>query len=80
MQGVCALLSCMACPALPYVLTLPHTRYGFRKYNLFNIKCVLIFPTTLPATLIILRRMKGNMTTICIGLYIAKVPIILVRF
>ena len=41
------ILSSVACLALPYFSTLSHKRHNFRKKELSNIKCVLIFCTAL---------------------------------
>jgi hypothetical protein len=42
----CAVLSYVACLALPYFFTLPHKRHNFRKNAIEYKMCVLIFSTT----------------------------------
>ena len=45
-------------PDLKYLYTSSHERYDFRKKNLLNTKCVLIFSTNLTETFLILRRIE----------------------
>ena len=41
------ILSSLALLAVPYSFTVSHNRCGFRKKKLLNLKCVLIFSTTI---------------------------------
>jgi len=41
------MLSSVACPAVPYFLTISHKRHDFPEEKLLNIKCVLRFSSTI---------------------------------
>jgi len=50
----------MPCPALLYFSTLSHTWHGFREKVIEHKMFVLIFSTILAKTLLILRRIQGD--------------------
>ena len=64
MQCACAILLSVACPVLPYSSTLSHKRHNFEKRKLFNIRCVLIFSTTLSETFLIPKRTQRYTTNV----------------
>jgi hypothetical protein len=76
----CAILSSVACPALPYFSTLSHKRHDFRKEKVTEYKKpVVSFSTIFSETFLILRRSERDMV-INVPTSSSKVPVILVRF
>ena len=75
---LCAVLSYVACLAVPYFITSSHKRYDFREKKLVDIKLVLIFKTTFIKTFIILRKIQRH-AIITIYRSSCIVPVILVR-
>jgi hypothetical protein len=69
MQGACARLSYVACPALLYFSTLSHKRQIKRK--LLNTICVIRFSLQLLSeTFLILRRNERDVIKMYIGLHV----------
>jgi len=68
MQWSWAILSSVACLALPHFSTLSHKRQDFHKKVKFNIK--LIFSTPLSKIFLILRRNKRDIIKKCIVVFI----------
>jgi hypothetical protein len=56
------ILSSVACPALQYFPTLSHKQQDFWKKIVERKKCVLIFPTILSETFLILRGIERDIT------------------
>jgi hypothetical protein len=79
MQCACALLSSVACLAVQYFSTLSHKRHDFRNQVIEHKMCVLIIPTTLSETFIILRRI-WQAGIIHVRRSSRQVPLIFVRF
>jgi len=67
MLCACAILSAIACAAVPYFSSLSHKRHYFRGGGeLLNTKaCDLIFSKTLVENFIILRRIQRDMIKKC---------------
>ena len=68
----------VACLAVPYLSTLSHKQYNFRKKCNERKMCVEFRPQVLPEIFLILRRIERDTTT-NIYWYSCKVPVILVR-
>jgi len=73
------ILSSVACLALQYFSTLSHKWHDFQKKVTEYKMCVLIVPTTLSETFLILNRNQPD-TIINVNRPSHKVPIITVRF
>jgi hypothetical protein len=76
MQSACAVLSSVACLAVPCFSTLCHKWHDFRGKKLLNIKCVFWFSLE---TFLMLRRIQRDII-INVHRYSCKVPVILVKF
>jgi uncharacterized membrane protein YozB (DUF420 family) len=73
-------LSCVACPFVQYICTLPRKRHDFQKEKIMNIKCVFWFYLqVLFETFLILRRIERDKNKNVYS-YLCKVAIILERF
>ena len=81
MRCACAILSYVACLALPYFSTFSHKRHDFlRKKKLLNTKCVFWFSLQLLSeTFLVLRRTERDVIK-KVNTSSSKVPFILVRF
>jgi hypothetical protein len=53
-------LPSVVCPAVPYLKTLSHKRYDFRKKVIEHKMCVLIFSKILSELFLILRRIQRD--------------------
>ena len=72
------LLSCVACPAVPYVSILSHQRYDFRK-EIMEHKMCIFYRHILFETFLILRKIQRDIV-INVETSSCKVPVILVGF
>jgi len=70
MQCAYAVLSSVACSAVPHFPTLSHKRHGLRDKKPLKIKCVSFFTTILSGTVLILRRTERDMIKMYIGLHV----------
>jgi hypothetical protein len=72
-------LSCMACPAMPYFSTLSHKRHDLLKKITEHKMCVLVFSMTFSVTFHTLRRIQRDIT-INVHRSSCKVPLFLSDF
>jgi len=72
------ILSHVTCLALPHFSTLSYKRHDFRREELSNQKCVLIFSQLVSETFLILRRIKRGIVNV--GRSLCDVLVILVGF
>jgi hypothetical protein len=82
MQCACAVLSCVACPALQYFSTFSHNRHDFRekKTKVTEHKmCVLIFSTNLSETFLIVPRIGRDIIKNVYRSAACTVPVIVIR-
>ena len=72
MQCACAILSSVACPAVPNFSTLSHKRHDFRLNVIEHTRRVLIFffYKFLFKKHFVLRRTERDMIEMCIGLHV----------
>ena len=68
------ILSCVACPALPYFPTLSHKRHDFMKNVTEREMCVLIFSTNSSQTFFILSRIERDVI-IKVRVFACEVPV-----
>jgi hypothetical protein len=78
MQSACAVLSSVACQAIPYFSALSHKQQNFREKVIEHQMCVLILQL-LGEAFLILRRIQQD-ALINIHRSLCEVPVILVRF
>jgi len=72
------IMSSVPCLALLRLFTLSHRRHEFRGIKSLNIKCVLLFPTSVSKTFLIPSRSQCD-TVINVHTHVCNVPLILVR-